>query len=158
VRLARFKQGLSAINLWYSAAHTFTLILDGALPAGALENAAPYARRGWCIFEQRLSSLIKSSNCFLRLGALADAEDGPAPDWFGVIKTCATRRQPPMPPDLFEDMMRDGVAREAAAPGTGIRFTSGKDLGEVVIPQYRRRALLHLETRRGWLRTAGIFP
>ena len=34
-------------------------------------------------------------------------------------------------------MIRQGMADEQKAPGTGIRFTNGKDATEVVIPQYR---------------------
>ena len=55
----------------------------------------------------------------------------PPLSWATVIETCASRRAAPLAPDAFEAMMRDGVEREAAAPGTGIRFTSGKDLTEV---------------------------
>ena len=133
-------------------------MLDAPLPASAA-NPTPCSRRGWCIFEQRVSSLVKSSNCFLRLGTPAAAEmlaaaragnpgeaagedgsagkDGsadkarPPLSWATVIETCASRRAAPLAPDAFEAMMRDGVEREAAAPGTGIRFTSGKDLTEV---------------------------
>ena len=41
-----------------------------------------------------------------------------------------------MAPDEFEAMIRQGMEDERAAPGTGIRFTNGKDATEVVIPQY----------------------
>lgn len=34
-------------------------------------------------------------------------------------------------------MMHDGIAAEALCPGDGIKFTNGKDLTKVVIPQYK---------------------
>ena len=37
--------------------------------------------------------------------------------------------------------MRGGMAHEASAPGTGFRFTNGKDATEVCIPQYREAFL-----------------
>ena len=52
---ARFKLGLSHINIWYGAMFAHTLVLNTPMPAGA-ENQAEYARRGWCIFECLLSS------------------------------------------------------------------------------------------------------
>ena len=42
-----------------------------------------------------------------------------------------------MIPDEFERILREGIATEAAQPGSGIRFTNGKDLTEVILPQYR---------------------
>ena len=43
-----------------------------------------------------------------------------------------------MAPNEFEDMIRDGMQREKNEPGTGIKFTNGKDATEIVIPQYRK--------------------
>jgi len=45
---------------------------------------------------------------------------------------------------------RDGMAREEAAPGTGFRFTSGKDATKICIPQYRE-GFLRLMGGRGVL-------
>ena len=133
-QIERFRKGLGSINVWYSSPHTFILCLDLPPPVDAV-NATPYQRRGWCVFEQCLSSLVKNSNCFLRLSGLGAADDGTAAtsSWFEIITACAAQRSAPMAPDAFEKMMREGVA---AAEG-GIVFTSGKDLTEVTIPQYR---------------------
>ena len=86
------------------------------------------------MFEQCLSSLVKNSNCFLRLSGLGAADDGTVATrtFFEIITACAAQRSAPMAPDAFEKMMREGVAAEG-----GIVFTSGKDLTEVTIPQYR---------------------
>ena len=94
--------------------------------------------RGWCIFEKLLSSLVKNCNCFLELSKfdVLDARDRSKQSWFDIIEMCASEREPPMAPDEFEKMMLSGVEREAAKPGTGIRFTCGKDLTDVVLPQY----------------------
>ena len=35
-------------------------------------------------------------------------------------------------------MLREGMKREARRPGTGCRFTDGKDCTEICIPQYRK--------------------
>ena len=111
-------------------------------------NATPYQRRGWCVFEQCLSSLVKNSNCFLRLSALGAAADGTAAtrSWFEIITACAAQRTAPMAPDAFEQMMREGVV---AAEGERIVFTSGKDLTEVTIPQYRTAFLRVLGNPKG---------
>jgi len=47
-------------------------------------------------------------------------------------------RTAPLSPDAFEADMRAGMAREASAPGTGFRFTNGKDATNVCLPQYRK--------------------
>ena len=51
-------------------------------------------------------------------------------------------------------MLRDGMAREAAAPGTGFRFTNGKDATSVCIPQYRD-AFARLMRAGGGLNSTG---
>ena len=87
-----------------------------------------------CIFERCISAIVKDDWCYLELGKLsAEAED-----WVALRQQCKAERPPPMAPDTFERMLREGVAREEAEAGTGIKFTSGKDPTEVVIPQYER--------------------
>jgi len=148
----RFHAGLSSISIFYSHKYTYTICLDGPLPPGAV-NTAPYAQRGWCIFERLLSSLVKNCNCFLQLSLWETRGNQPnsllhkpgvsnieraaqQQSWFEIISTCAADREPPMPPDAFTEMMLTGVEKEAAAPGSGIRFTCGKDLTDVILPQY----------------------
>ena len=96
------------------------------------ENQAEYDRRGWCIFERLLSSVVSDMFCYLEL----DKMDGTETDWDGIGDQCAARRPAPMAPDEFEAMIRHGMEDERAAPGTGIKFTNGKDATDVVIPQY----------------------
>lgn len=62
--------------------------------------------------------------------------DGTKKTWDDICDQCTTRRPAPMAPDVFEQMIRDGMTRERAQPGTGVRFTNGKDATEVIIPQY----------------------
>ena len=65
-QLARFGLGLSHINIWYGAMFAHTLVLNTPMPADA-ENQAEYARRGWCIFERLLSSVVSDMYCYLEL-------------------------------------------------------------------------------------------
>ena len=86
-----------------------------------------------CIFERRLSSLVKDDFCYLELSGLQGKK---ADRWEELRDLCKATREAPIPPDMFEEQLKEGVAREEAAEGTGIKFTSGKDLTDVVIPQY----------------------
>ena len=85
-----------------------------------------------CIFERRLSSPIKDRDCYLELANLGDDET----DWGRIVRACKAGRQSPMAPDEFERMLTEGVQAEERQAGSGIKFTSGKDLTDVVIPQY----------------------
>ena len=139
-QLARFRQGLGQINVWYGHKYTHTLVLNTPMPVGA-ENLTPYDRRGWCIFERMISSIVKHFLCYLELGKVEGyleecRREGHEPRWALLNMACKAKRPLPMAPDAFEWMLLDKVAKEAAAPGSGIRFTSGKDLTDVVIPQY----------------------
>ena len=131
VERARFGMGLSHINIWYGAMYTHKLVLNMPMPADA-ENQAEYSRRGWCIFERLLSSVVSNMWCYLELNKM----DGTKTDWEAIRDQCATSRPAPLPPDEFEATIRCGMEAEHAAPGTGIKFTNGKDATEVVIPQY----------------------
>ena len=132
-QVQRFSKGLKAINIWYAAQHVTTLVLDLPMPEGA-ENAAPVERRGWCLFERQLSSITKHASCCLCLSRLDYTPDC----WARLAMECQGARIPPPSPDAFEAEMRAGMAREEIAPGTGFRFTNGKDATNVCIPQYRQ--------------------
>ena len=134
-QLARFSQGLGSINVPYAAIYVTTLVCDWPMPKGA-ENAAPIEQRGWCIFERALSSVRKHDNCCLQL-SLLEGKGAVNEYWQGFFLTCKATRAAPLPPDAFEAMLRDGMAREEAAPGSGFRFTNGKDATNICIPQYR---------------------
>ena len=77
--------------------------------------------------------MVKDEYCYLELSGLQGEE---ADDWGELCDLCKATREAPIPPDMFEEQLKVGVAREEAAEGTGIKFTSGKDLTDVVIPQY----------------------
>ena len=134
-QLARFSQGLGSINVPYAAIYVTTLVCDWPMPEGA-ENAAPIEQRGWCIFERALSSVRKHDNCCLQL-SLLEGKGAVGGCWDDLVMTCKATRAAPLPPGAFEAMLRDGMAREDAAPGTGFRFTNGKDATNICIPQYR---------------------
>ena len=110
------------------------LVLNWPMPEGA-ENLAPVEQRGWCIFEQQLSSLVKFYGCYLELGKLGDEQDAADHErttrrWREIRRICRAMRPPPLAPDRFEALMTAGLASGE------IRFTSGKDLFDVCIPQY----------------------
>ena len=147
-QLARFSQGLGSINVPYAAIHVTTLVCDWPMPEGA-ENAAPIEQRGWCIFERALSSVCKDGGCCLQL-SLLEGKGTVNEYWQDLVMTCQASRAAPLPPDAFEAMLRDGMAREEAAPGSGFRFTNGKDATNICIPQYRE-GFLRLMGGRGVL-------
>ena len=113
--------------------YTLTLVLDVPMPAGAT-NDAPIERRGWCLFERRLSSLVKGNDCCLTLSLSPPKEK--EVDLFTFTIKCQASRFAPMAPAAFEALLTEGVAREQAAAGTGIKFTNGKDATAICIPQY----------------------
>jgi len=90
------------------------------MPAAA-DNPAPIDKRGWCIFERRLSSLRKHGSCCLALSQMPEGEVY----WVDLRDECKTGRFPPLAPAAFEAMLREGMEREAAAAGSGFRFTNG---------------------------------
>lgn len=138
-QLERFKQGLKGINVWYGHPSVTTLVCDWPMPEGA-ENAAPIERRGWCIFEKALSSVSKKSSCLLALSKAPASywnQSGPQKYSLRYLTQVAGGREPPIPPDQFETVLRDGMVREAEERGSGIRFTNGKDATDICIPQYR---------------------
>ena len=58
--------------------------------------------------------------------------------WSEFKWKCQAARFAPMAPAAFEKMMTEGIAREQAEPGTGFRFTNGKDATSICIPQYEK--------------------
>ena len=90
------------------------------------------------------------NTCCLCLSRLKGTHD----TWAEVVLHCMGARTPPLSPDAFEANMRAGMAREASAPGTGFRFTNGKDATTVCIPQYRE-AFLRLVSGAEGLRYGG---
>ena len=154
-QLARFSSGLKNINAWYGHLATITLVLSTAMPNGA-ENTHSCDRRGWCIFERNLSALVKTSRNYLELDRLeGNIGKGERLKWEVVVHHCKANRRAPMAPDAFEEMMHEGVGKEEAHPGTGIKFTSGKDLKGVVIPQYRQ-CVLRLFSKCTYLDYVGL--
>lgn len=136
---ARFAAGLRAINRWYAHPYTTTLVCDWSMPDGA-ENDAHVGQRGWCLFERHLSSMTKASACCLSLSRLPQMEASNA-HWQDVVVKCRAGRLAPLTPDAFDEMLRKGIAREAVATGSGVRFTNGKDATHVCIPQFREAFL-----------------
>ena len=121
-------------QVWYGAPYTATLVLDLPMPAGS-ENAVGIERRGWCIFERRLSSITKHGYCCLTLSRTP--EDAADIFWADLADACMADRLAPMAPDAFEELMVTGMEREKKEKGTGIAFTNGKDATKICIPQYR---------------------
>ena len=129
---ARFKRGLSRINEFY--VHPFTIVLRVDVPisqivAGAASvNLTPIEKRGWCIFEAQIASIVKDTRCFL---SLARFESSSVESWESVVLMCRAGRSAPLDPDRLDAMMREGVADGS------IVFTAGADLESIVLPNYR---------------------
>ena len=90
----------------------------------------------------------KVSGCCLVLSHLADGATG---YWKDLEMTCQESRSALLPPDVFEAMLRDGMAREASEAGKGFRFTNGKDATAVCIPQYREAFLRLMRIGHGYV-------
>lgn len=58
--------------------------------------------------------------------------------FYEAMQAMRAGRPCPVPPDQFAKDLAAGVEQEQACQGSGIKFTSGKDLTEVVIPQYEK--------------------
>ena len=123
-QVTRFRRGLRKINIWYGHQFTTTLVLNTAMPHGS-ENTAPVDQRGWCIFERALSSITKRQGCYLELDGFRGG------DLDELSSECRGTQLPPMPPNEFEKLLRDGIASGS------ITFTNGKDATDICIPQYR---------------------
>merc|ERR1719408_1210090 len=98
-----------------------------------------------------MTDMLKASFSNLRLSKLEAAQKAAAdgaktegPRHYGhVVMQCMTGsphyRAPPLAPDALETMLREGVARETAEPGTGLRFTNAaqpSDLMTVCLEVY----------------------
>ena len=128
-----FERALAGINRWYQHTYTYVLVCKMPLPESA-DNQQPYMGRGWPNAEYALSSIAKNGLNFL------DIHRGPTKEGvlFAIYRDkCVERRPAPMSPEHFEKMMRAGVEREAASPGSGIRFSITSDLGTIVLPMYK---------------------
>ena len=137
-QLARFRVGLAHINEWYAAPYTWTILLDTPLPASAT-NQVVYGNRGWCVFERRISCLATATRCEISIRDMREAGINPRDDVTGGVFNLSNRialqkachRPAPMPPDAFEAYVR------AEVDAGRMSFTNGKDLTDVIIPQYR---------------------
>ena len=127
LQLARFRLGLRNINVWYTHKRVWTLLLNTPTPEGA-SNQQPYDGRGWCIFEQSISSLVKGANNLISMRRY----DCNSISWCDITEQCKEGRLPPLGPEAFATRLRRGVE-----DGT-VKFTSGSDLEKVVLPNYAR--------------------
>ena len=60
---------MKGINEFYGHIHTAVLLVDTELPPGPKTNSKQYIKRGWCLMEKRLASLVKCSSAYWRLSA-----------------------------------------------------------------------------------------
>lgn len=154
--LARFRAGLESINVWYGHPRVTTLVCDWPMPSDS-QNGLPIDRRGWCIFEKSLSTCTKASGCFLALSKLGLRDEGKAIDRPQALRGICAGQGGPLTPEAFASYLRDGMAREEESPGSGFRFTNGKDATDVCIPQYEQGFLQRISSanalcfpRCGW--------
>merc|ERR1711998_131045 len=83
-QLAQFTLALGTINVWYGHPRTVTIVHNVPMPDSAL-NQTEYSRRGWCIFELTISSIVKDNTCFIEVSKLG-AEV--VQDWGALILRC----------------------------------------------------------------------
>ena len=107
-----FKRALADMMAWYAHPKLLTLKLTQlppdypagfAFPAGMTPNTAGYFERGWCFCESSVSNMCKNHDLVLDLGKLT-----PEPkDVYTLVKECAAKRDPPLPPADFRRALAD---------------------------------------------------
>lgn len=145
----RFKKGLYQINEWYAQPFTIVLMVTTALPSGAdYTNKRKHKNRGWCYFEWRISSIVKTNICLWDLSLYKGATT-----FSECVRQMVAERAPPMSPKRFGDEMRRSVRSGDLA------FTASADM-EMVIQQYERGFVRAFDTyrqlSRGGIDTEGI--
>jgi len=127
----RFKKGLASINVLYSDGRSIVIQLK-QLPSPSFDgmNDTPYHERGWCKFEEAVSSIIKGHNS--HVGELLDLQAGskvledtrPNANYYALSRACMVTRHPPLSPDDFAEVLAN------------LKFTNGGDR-DVVADMYR---------------------
>ena len=124
----RFKRALQGINAWYGHQKTHVVLVTTPLPTGHVyTNTQPYVGRGWCCAEKLMSSVVKDQDALIDMSKLNGNETAVSE----LIKNGKASRPPPMSPDAFHQMLKDGVDDES------IKFTNRGDVG-VVADIYER--------------------
>ena len=127
----RFGRALKGINAWYGHQKATVLLVTSDLPAGhEYINTQPYEGRGWCVAEKRMSAIVKDQDALIDIRQLTGDEATVK----GLIKNGKSKREPPMAPDLFHAMLKNGVTDQS------IKFTKAGDV-DVVADIYRRAFL-----------------
>jgi len=129
----RFQKGLKALMSWYSHPYTHTLLLTTQLPTGgAYKSLRPYAERGWCETERRVSGVSKCTHCLWDLAGFAPERlvglEGMHA--FDELRSqLRGGRSPPLAPDRFAALVRHKV------DAGELVFTAEADV-EVVLQMY----------------------
>lgn len=95
--------GLGAINLIYGSDDTVVVQLTAMPEAdclGTTLNLLPYWKRGWCLFEATVSSVVKPHRRLLDLGLAAARQTlaDEASDWYDVLEVAGSKRAPLVTP------------------------------------------------------------
>lgn len=108
---ARFRTGLQYLQDWF--AHPFTHVLLNTLPlptGPGYSNPRDYYTRGWCRFEQRVSSIAKMTSLIWDMGEYRGGD---------TYKLCVDEmsfsRLPPLSPDRLANEIRYGIAKGVRA-------------------------------------------
>ena len=122
----RFCDALGDMHRWYSHPFTHVLLMTTDIPADVgYSNTKSYSQRGWCFFEMRTSSLVKSNRCLWDFSRYT-AEVRTYAD---AVKQMTTGRPPPMSPTSVAEEMRARIER-------GELFFSYASDTELVIRSY----------------------
>jgi hypothetical protein len=135
---ARFGRALKGINTFYGSLFTKILLVDSPLPEGVYTNTQPYAGRGWCIAEYRMSCIVKHSNNLLAMSTLTGNETSVTE----LVEQSKPSRPVPLNPDAFFQMLESGVADGS------IKFTNKGDV-PLVASIYKRAFIDELSAAQG---------
>ena len=135
---ARFGRALKGINTFYGSLFTKVLLVDSPLPEGVYTNTQPYAGRGWCIAEYRMSCIVKHSNNLLAMSTLTGNETSVTE----LVEQSKPSRPVPLNPDAFFQMLESGVADGS------IKFTNKGDV-PLVASIYKRAFIDELSAAQG---------
>lgn len=131
--LERFTKARHVMHAWYGHPYTTTLVMARPLPySAAYSNTRPYEKRGWTLFERRLSSLVKHDGNYWDMRKLTPPSASAAPlSYSEVRQLLSAAREPVASPKRMARLLREGVASNELA------FTALDDL-ELVVELYAR--------------------
>jgi hypothetical protein len=109
-----FEVGLSVINLLYGLKRTIVIQLKAmpepfVVPGGGKANLTPYAKRGWCIFEESVSGVLKDADRLLNLELAYMQLNDPIANFRDVRFAAVLDRKPPCPITVMAETLNNAT-------------------------------------------------